>query len=335
MSKISKLKELEDLLKSELGSPPGVNAAHLQRLAPQICAATVLEIISEVLADEALLALVANRSYTHSLGFRKITLLDCGYTLRLHIWDPELSTGAVPLVESKHEHSFDFVSRILYGGMETQCYRKEVISSLQMVYLKALLKRLEKLSEVERKEASRLIAALETTSLTALGSRQAAAEGVTCDLQRLSKLLKVSARKLATLVNLQGVYQYDTQKSVFGGEYFHRLVDYVHLTPLMVVKLEAGDLYFHHHRYAHRLYMPAAQPNATLVLTSQVSQKAIGASFQHPTYYSGEDVGYARRMYTTEEMRETLKAFKTKLEALPAASNRLVDLAESAPQGWQ
>lgn len=329
-----KLAALEALLKSELGSPPRVTAAHLQSLAPQISAATVQSIIAEVLADEALLALVANRSYTHSLGFRKITLLDCGFTLRLHIWNPELSTGAVPLVESKHEHSFDFVSRILYGGMETQCYRKETITSLQMVYLRALLKRLEKLSEEERKEASCLIAALETTSLTALGSKQAAAEGVSCDLQRRGKLLKVSAKKLATIVNLQGVYQYDMQKSVFGGEYFHRLVEYVHLTPLMVVKLEAGDLYFHGHEYAHRLYMPAVQPNATLVLTSQVSDKAIGASFQHPTYYSGEDVGYARRMYTMEEMRETLKAFKARLEALSVPTNdKAVDLSEFAPQG--
>lgn len=333
MSQKSKLNELEALLKTELGSPPQVKSAHLSSLAGHINAATVIAVIGEILADDALLALVANRSYTHSLGFRKITLIDCGFTVRLHIWDPELSTSAVPLVESKHEHSFDFVSRILYGGMETQCYSADGVDEVYMGYLAALLTRLEKLSVDERKEASALIAALETTSLSALGSLQAAQEGVKGNQARLKELLAVSDEELDILVNIQGRYQYDTVKSVFGGEYFHKLVDYTHLTPLMVVRLAAGDLYFHGHEYAHRLYMPASQPNATLVVTSQVSKEAIGASFQHPTYYSGDQVGYARRMYTTEEMRETLTAFKAKLEALPALSNdKLVDLADSAPE---
>ncbi len=333
MSQKSKLNELEALLKTELGSPPQVKSAHLSSLAGHINAATVIAVIGEILADDALLALVANRSYTHSLGFRKITLIDCGFTVRLHIWDPELSTSAVPLVESKHEHSFDFVSRILYGGMETQCYSADGVDEVYMGYLAALLTRLEKLSVDERKEASALIAALETSSLSALGSLQAAQEGVKGNQARLKELLAVSDEELDILVNIQGRYQYDTVKSVFGGEYFHKLVDYTHLTPLMVVRLAAGDLYFHGHEYAHRLYMPASQPNATLVVTSQVSKEAIGASFQHPTYYSGDQVGYARRMYTTEEMRETLTAFKAKLEALPALSNdKLVDLADSAPE---
>lgn len=334
MSQKSKLQTLEELLKTELGSPPQVKSAHLSSLAGHINAATVIAVIGEILADDALLALVANRSYTHSLGFRKITLIDAGggFTVRLHIWDPELSTSAVPLVESKHEHSFDFVSRILYGGMETQCYSADGVDEVYMGYLAALLARLEKLSVDERKEASALIAALETTSLTALGSLQAAQEGVTGNQARLKELLEVSDEELAVLVNIQGRYQYDTVKSVFGGEYFHRLVDYTHLTPQMVVRLAAGDLYFHGHEYAHRLYMPASQPNATLVVTSQVSKEAIGASFQHPTYYSGDQVGYARRMYTTEEMRETLTAFKAKLEALPTLTNdKLVDLADFAP----
>lgn len=334
-SQTSKLKELEELLTRELGSPPQVKSAHLQSLARHINSATVIAIIDEVLDDDALLALVADRSYTHSLGFRKITLLDCVYTVRLHIWDPELSTSAVPLVESKHEHSFDFVSRILYGGggMETQCYKAEGVNEAHMGYLAALLTRLAKLTVDERKEASSLIAALETTSLTALGSLQAAQEGVSANTARLKELLCLSDEELAVLVNIQGRYQYDTVKSVFGGEYFHRLVDYATLTPQMVVKLEAGDLYFHGHEYAHRLYMPASQPNATLVVTSQVSKEAIGASFQHPTYYSGEQVGYARRMYTAEEMRETLTAFKAKLEALPVVPNdKLVNLADFAPQ---
>ena len=333
MSQKSKLNELEALLKTELGSPPQVKSAHLSSLAGHINAATVIAVIGEILADDALLALVANRSYTHSLGFRKITLIDCGFTVRLHIWDPELSTSAVPLVESKHEHSFDFVSRILYGGMETQCYSADGVDEVYMGYLAALLTRLEKLSVDERKEASALIAALETSSLSALGSLQAAQEGGKGNQARLKELLAVSDEELDILVNIQGRYQYDTVKSVFGGEYFHKLVDYTHLTPLMVVRLAAGDLYFHGHEYAHRLYMPASQPNATLVVTSQVSKEAIGASFQHPTYYSGDQVGYARRMYTTEEMRETLTAFKAKLEALPALSNdKLVDLADSAPE---
>lgn len=342
---------LQNTLTGLLGLPPRITQSHLSAVAPLLTPATTIAMIESILADQTLLDLVAGRSYTHSLGFRKITLLDPGfalpdqngkrgngYTVRLHIWESSShDTGAaetVPLVEAKHEHSFDFISRILYGGMETQCYTSEPLSAVETADLKYLLARLETLEESQRRHVSRSMEALETMRLKAFGSAQADSEAVDCDRNALQQLLAVDADQLERMANLQGRYQYDLTASTFGGDYVHKLIHHVSLKPALVKKLEAGDLYFHGHRLAHRLYMPANQPNATLVITTQVSQEAIGASFQHPTWFSGEHVSYPRRMYSSAEMQAILNEFKQRLLALSAAAlsekpANLIDLEQS------
>jgi hypothetical protein len=344
---------LQNTLSGLLGLPPRITQSHLSAVAPLLTPAATIAMIESILADQTLLDLVAGRSYTHSLGFRKITLLDPGfvlpdqngkrgngYTVRLHIWESTSNdteaAATVPLVEAKHEHSFDFISRILYGGMETQCYTSEPLSAVETADLKYLLARLETLEESQRRHVSRSMEALETMRLKAFGSAQADSEAINCalndcDRNALQQLLAVDADQLERMANLQGRYQYDLTASTFGGDYVHKLVHHVSLKPVLVKKLEAGDLYFHGHRLAHRLYMPANQPNATLVITTQVSQEAIGASFQHPTWFSGEHVGYPRRMYSSAEMRAILTEFKQRLLALSAAALRekptnLIDL---------
>jgi hypothetical protein len=342
---------LQNTLSGLLGVPPRITPSHLSAVAPLLTPATTISIIESILSDQTLLDLVAGRSYTHSLGFRKITLLDPGfvlpeqkdkrgngYTVRLHIWESSAhATGAaptVPLVEAKHEHSFDFISRILYGGMETQCYTSEPLTAVEAADLKHLLARLETLEESQRRQVSRSMEALETLRLKAFGSAQADSEAVNCDRNALQQLLAVDADQLERIANLQGRYQYDLTASTFGGDYVHKLIHHVSLKPALVKKLEAGDLYFHGHRLAHRLYMPANQPNATLVITTQVSQEAIGASFQHPTWFSGEHVGYPRRMYSSAELQAILTEFKQQLLALSAAAlsekpANLIDLGQA------
>jgi len=323
------LQDLELALHKVLGSPPQVKSEQLSAIAELLNYDTTAKIVDHLLQDPTALALIANRSYTHSLGFRKITLIDIdqGYTLRLHIWDSD-SQPDIPLVEAKHEHSFDFISRVLYGGMETQCYKISALTDAQKTLLATVKERLAALDQEQRKAVSAAVASLETAGLTAFGSHQAQDEGLNDVLESAAKnvrgLLQLSADELATIVDIQGQYQYDKAKSIFGGRYMHSHVADIMLAPCAVIKLVPGDIYFHGHEYAHRLYMPANQPNATLVVTTQVSADALGSNFQHPSWFAGEEVGFARSMYTADNLSAALRAFKDRLQQTASISGRQV-----------
>lgn len=335
------LKNLETSLNGLLGMPPHIVREHLESVAPLLSREATIRLIDAVLADSAALAVIAARSYTHTLGFRKITLLEpvfdlpdggkATYQVRLHIWQPD-SDITVPLVESKHEHSFDFISRVLLGEMENQCYTMHEPTEPEQQLLERLRARVEQLSIDERKETNRGVEALEALRMAALGSQQAALEGLTVDRIRMRELLSVTDDELDLLVGLQGRFQYDAVASTFGGNYVHKMTGSVNLRPFGVLKLAAGDLYHHAHQFIHRLYMRAQKHNATLIVTTPVAQDLPGASFQHPTWFSGENVGYARQMYTQDELTSVLRWFRGELESHQAQSTgRILDVAELQP----
>lgn len=337
MNALNRLKEALDGL---LGLPPHIAGTHLEAVDQLLSRKATLELIDDVLADEATLKVIADRSYTHTLGFRKITLLEPvidlpgggkgSYQVRLHIWQPD-SKITVPLVESKHEHSFDFISRVLLGEMENQCYTMHALTAAEEALLTRLTERIEQLDAGQRQFANSAVEALEALRMARLGSRQAELEGLTVDRAGLEALLGLAADELDMMVALQGRFQYDAVASKFGGNYVHSMTGSVSLRPAAVLRLAEGDLYHHASQYIHRLYMKAQKANATLIVTTPLEYGALGASFQHPTWFSGEHVGYERRMYTAKELAGVLRKFRQELAALPDSSeNRLLDVSKEA-----
>lgn len=95
----------------------------------------VIKLLENIIEDEYLLRKVADRSYSHALGFDKIVLIDLSKDikdcdtktqLRLHFWDA--NNDAVPMVESMHEHSFNFISTVLSGYLENQVFEYNELS---------------------------------------------------------------------------------------------------------------------------------------------------------------------------------------------------------------
>jgi len=329
--------ELE--LHALLGMPPRISAAHLQAVAALIDRQSTLKIIESVLSDPGALQQIAARSYTHTLGFKKIVLLDpgldlpdgsrgFGYQLRLHLWEPG-TTGSAPLVESMHEHSFDFISHLLEGQMENQCYNIEPSSAGNELLLSRMLLQLRELSASERMELNRQMEAGEAVRLQPYESLQAAAEGLDARFDRrwLLEKLGLAPEELLTAIGMHGRYQ-SVMSGTQAGTYVHRLVENINLKPYAVLRLRAGDTYHHPHRFAHRLYIPANQSNATMIVTTPVSQSAMGGSFQRPSWIDGSDVSYSRTVYTTEELAATLRAFHARLKSqAQTGSGRLLDVA--------
>ncbi|MBX9668060.1 MAG: hypothetical protein K2X93_10595 [Candidatus Obscuribacterales bacterium] len=318
-SQTKSLKEMESELTSLLSSPPKVSSVHLSAMSSLLSRRSVKALLNAVIASDEYLAEIARRSYTHTLGFRKIVLLDPGYPmpdgtrgygfqLRLHIWQPGAGES-VPMIESMHEHSFDFVSHMLVGEMENQCYRFVPLDASETRLFERLKAHLAQLSATELTEANRGLEMAEAMRLTGFGSRQAEDERSvsTFDRAELLKRLGLEDHELDLVVALQGRFQ-AASVGTGAGNYTHRLTEIVRLNPHAVLRLRQGDTYFHGNEYAHRLYMQAGRANATMIVTSPVSG-AVGGSFQRPTWVPEADIEYARSMYTPDELRVMLTDF--------------------------
>lgn len=81
------------------------------------------QIIREILDTSEALGDIARRSYTHSNGFDKITLISNGkpeFKLRLHIWWPRKKS--MKNTELIHNHRWLFRSTMLCGGAQVETF---------------------------------------------------------------------------------------------------------------------------------------------------------------------------------------------------------------------
>jgi len=80
-------------------------------------------LLRSLLADRQSMAVAAAQSYTHPLGFDKLTLAilkDLDYQLRLHIWWPDRENA----IEDVHNHRFAFASAVLDGALKMQTFER-------------------------------------------------------------------------------------------------------------------------------------------------------------------------------------------------------------------
>lgn len=320
------LLDLTDSFSQILGHPPHVNAGHMREVLPLINCASVLKILDAIIQDRAALEEIASRSYRHTLGFEKVVILDpgitlengnkgYGYQLRLHIWQPENGTS-LPMLESMHEHSFDFISHLLTGKMENHCYAIAQLADEDESLLAILNSRLDGMSMTDKMFVSKQIEILEALRLRKLGSHQADHQGADGELNLalLQKLLQIGNSEIARIVSLQGRFQ-SAASGVTAGGYVHCHVENVRLEPHAALSLNAGDTYFHPSPYAHRLYIPSGSPNSTIIITTPVSQAAMGGSFQRPTWVQGDHVDYQRTLYTPDQLKIMLSEYRARLLA--------------------
>lgn len=285
---------------------------------------TVILLIKDILSKQDLLEKICDRSYTHALGFDKIVLVDLSKDIpdckqktqvRLHIWEP-MNGNALPIVESLHEHSFDFISTILSGHLENQQFKiseltvedKELILKLQTV--------INALSKEELNEINEQVEILEALGLKQIGSQQFDSLKLdkTINIRRLKKLTGFSDTEISQLVRLEGHY---VSNRVSGEKkaYKHVLKDYVALSPHNVMLLDKGDYYFHPYQLPHRLYYDNKVLNSTLLITTPVSSNPEGGSLQRPTYVQKSEQAYDKISLSYDDFRLKLEKYLYFLES--------------------
>jgi hypothetical protein len=283
----------------------------------------VKHLVREVLSDPELLDTIANRSYTHALGFDKIVLMDLSKDvanihqktqLRLHIWNPE-NTGALPIVEALHEHSFDFVSTVLTGHLENQQFLLSPISKKETAILERFKALLNTLSQEELSFINDQMEMIEALRLQTVGSHQFEKMKMNdvLDLKRVEELTGFSRNEMLSLCSIEGHY---VSNRVSGERqaYKHVLKDYVSLTPFCAMDLAAGTSYFHPYQLPHRLYYDNKILNSTILVTTPVPSNPEGGSLQRPTYVQKDEQSYDKIKLSPQHLSIILQNYLTYLQ---------------------
>lgn len=283
---------------------------------------TTIALLKDILSQEDLLNKICDRSYTHALGFDKIVLVDLSKDipnckqktqLRLHIWEP--TNDSLPIVESLHEHSFDFISTILSGHLENQQFTISKLSSEETSLLEKLQKTIKEINQEDLKFLNEQVEIIEALKLKQLGSEQLDSLSMLNDLdfERIKNITNLSETEIVMLTHLEGHY---VSNRVSGERkaYQHVLNKYVSLKPYNAIKLDAGDYYFHPYQLPHRLYYDNKVLNSTILITTHVPNNPEGGSLQRPTYVQHSEQHYDKISLTHEAFRSKLIKYLNYLE---------------------
>lgn len=275
---------------------------------------TVIELLKDVLSKPELLKKICDRSYTHALGFDKIVLVDLSKDIpdckqktqvRLHIWEP-MNGNALPIVESLHEHSFDFISTILSGHLENQQFSMSGLTLEDENLLDKIKHLLSKLTKSEINAINEQVEIIEALLLKKMGSNQfdSLKMSDSINIEKFKAVTGLNEDEIFRLCRLQGHY---VSNRVSGEKkaYKHVLKDYVALSAHNVMLLNKGDYYFHPYQLPHRLYYDNKILNSTILITTPVHNNPEGGSLQRPTYVQKEEQAYDKISldYTTFETK--------------------------------
>ena len=277
----------------------------------------VVSILRDVLSDEDLLKTIADRSYTHALGFDKIVLIDLSKDikdcdtktqLRLHLWDAQ--NDAVPMVESMHEHSFNFISTVLSGRLENQIFKVKDISESEYLILEKLNIVLERIANKEKEFINQQLEIIEAIKLEEIGSNQLV-ELRMQENSNISKAMKITGFNSQELYDLTAIEGHYVSNRVRGEKkaYKHVFNKHLNITPYEVMHIEEGDYYFHSYQYPHRLYYDNKILNSTILITTPVKNNPQGGSLQRPTYINENEKDYDKKSITVEQMKIKLESY--------------------------
>lgn len=277
---------------------------------------SVISLLEDILLQPELINKICDRSYSHALGFDKIVLVDISKDIpectqktqvRLHIWEP-MNDNALPIVESLHEHSFDFISTVLSGHLENQQFELSRLSDIQIKLLEKLKNLMTTLNPTDLLFLNEQVEILEALKLKDLNSQQFDKMNMnkSLDIERAIHLTGFTKDELFELTTLEGHY---ISNRVAGERkaYKHVLNDYVALKGHHVMLLDKGEYYFHPYQLPHRLYYDNTVLNSTILVTTPVPSNPKGGSLQRPTYVQSGEQNY-------DKISLDYQTFRLKLE---------------------
>lgn len=258
----------------------------------------VILLLKDIINDDNKLEEISKRSYTHALGFDKIVLMvdksnPYKPELRLHLWYPE--KNGVPLVESLHEHSFNFISTVLSGKLENQMFSLEDLNLEDNVLLEQYVRSLRNLTYKEKNFINEQIEILEALNLSTYGSDQFINMNMKAlyEKDKAISLLNINEEDWNKLCMFEGHF---VSNRISGEKksYKHVFNKYVKLLPFKVIKINENEYYFHPYQKPHRLYYDNKVMNSTMLITTRILENPQGGSLQRPSYLEENEKGYEK-----------------------------------------
>ncbi len=277
-----------------------------------------LEILNEIINNDILLSRIADRSYTHALGFDKIVLIDLNKDyglnktqLRLHLWHPQ--HDSLPITESLHEHSFNFISMVLNGELENQSFEKIRLNSFYLTLLEHLNTALSNCNKDEISFLNDQIELIEVMNLKKFDSKQYHDQAnIILQKSEIIDLLNLKSNteffNESNIYDLSKLQKYYSSDRVQGEkkDYKHVFKENVGLIPFSVESIKKDEYYFHPYELPHRLYYDNKELNSTLLVTTPIASNPQGGSLQRPTYLAESEKGYSKIAIMKEELKSKL-----------------------------
>jgi len=278
---------------------------------------TLVKMINEILTDDDLLSRIAERSYTHALGFDKIVLMDLSkdceeidnkVQLRFHIWDNK--NDALSVLEAMHEHSFNFISLVLTGKLENQCFDMNNVSQVESDLIEKLKTIVKGSSEESLSFLNEQVEIVEALKLKQFGSKMFDEQNFQEKYapKKIQSLFNLSEEELYMLTAIEGHYV-SNRVSGERNSYKHVLDSYKSINAVEVLSISEGEYYFHPYQYPHRLYYDKEILNSTILLTTPVKENPQGGSLQRMTYQKESEKEYAKLKLTPETLRVKLESY--------------------------
>lgn len=278
--------EIEDILKQE----------NLKRL------------LLEIVEDPVRLETVARHSYRHSLGFTKVVIFDSstlpnGEELRLHIWWPDLNTNTRPYIEEgdKHEHNWNFASRVIHGKFRNFLFQPKPASEEEVEIVNEFEAALSNLpSEKTKIDLIKLLYKLEV-ELFILDND---ADSV---IEEIANITGLATEKIIKILDLYWKFR---NKKTPGSEYEEYSRDGVYkLERQPEWTIGEGQIYYHSQEFGHYLYNDPSTLTSTFLVTGKSTQSS--GAFYHSTFTVEEldSEDSPRQGFTIQTLQEELRKY--------------------------
>lgn len=235
------------------------------------------EIISEILETPDLLKKVFERSSLHPAGFYKFVLLEGNqrkgsYVLRLHVWPANYNK---PILDAKHIHTFDLVSKIFFGGFLNLIYennnQEDLFSCLDPIFFNNLNQKIESLS---KKTSEKLFSFLDYFQID-IQSREKILSlkddypfypnNFEKSLQDLLFETELTKEEILYLAERHQSYSIGKKEN---GKFGYFNIGTANIKFLDIVPMESGTYYYHNYKLPHALVLKPNVPTCTLALSS-------------------------------------------------------------------
>ena len=279
----------------------------------------MIRFVEGAIDDSSLLAEIATRSYTHSLGFRKIVLLDgrdtnLDYKLRLHIWWPQKAQKeGAPIAEGKHEHRWDFVSTVLAGMLENQKYIIRDLTEREHGIFQRFEETMRGLAPEKVDELCIRLDNYETTLLVGTDSRMPEYGGGILylqdkvNLENLKATLRFTEDELLFLTKV--LFKYSNERIPGQKTEIYKPVGPMFFEPQGIAIINQGTTYFHPISVAHRLFIDPSEFVSTAVLTGPIYKGRRPGEFVHSSAGKNSEDSRARNFFTIKTLEEEFNLY--------------------------